>query len=79
MTSWTIRAVGTAEELRQQVHDHEVLRAADMDESSRLLAHHALGHAIGIAARHPERRYVLEGHGRDSAEVGNLRVDVFPE
>lgn len=74
--SWSIHAEGTADELRQHVHDHEVSRGGSLPEAERLLAHHALGHALGLADKHPGKRFILVAHGSESPETTLLHVEL---
>ena len=76
--SWEIRATGTADELRAAVHEHEVSRGGLLPETERLLAHHALGHALGIADKHPGRKFFLAGNGHESPETTRIEVWLEP-
>ena len=76
--SWEIRAIGTADELRAAVHEHEVSRGGLLPETERLLAHHALGHALGIADKHPGRKFILTGNGHETSETAHIEIWLEP-
>lgn len=79
--SWSISASGTTQEIRQAIHDHEEQQLRHMPQGERLLAHHALGHALSVAEAHDglrgsEHRYIVSGFGHEVINNGEASINL---
>ena len=79
--SWSISTSGTVNEIRAEIHKHEETQLRHMPQGERLLAHHALGHALSVAEEHDslrgaEHRYVLSGYGSEMPSGGQANINL---
>lgn len=63
--SWSIYAVGTAEEIRSIVHEYEARYWTYLPLGERMAVRYLLMHATETAAEQPGQRWVLEGSGHE--------------
>jgi hypothetical protein len=79
--SWTLNVEGTVDEIRSEVHRHEVEYWRHMPVTERLAVHHLIGHVIEEAEEytrdHPDQRFLLTGNGDQGYGTFSAHVNLY--
>lgn len=74
--SFSLTAVGTLDDVRQQLADADIVHGGDLAEAARTLATEALAGVEPTAFPGQEKRFVVEASGHKDANATSLTASV---